>query len=411
MTSLAPSPTATSSPPEEQPKATGAGTTLAASLMGFFVIALDALVVTVALPDISSSVSGGMSGLQWVVDGYTLMFAALMLSSGALSDRIGASRAYGIGLALFTAASAACGLAPNLTMLVVARLVQGAAASLMMPASLALVRQAFPDADKRVRAIALWTGAGAVAAAAGPVVGGALTSAIGWRAIFFLNLPVGLIGLALLTRAPRSPRQSAPIDLAGQLTGITALAALTYGVIEGGANGFGSLPVIVTLVVAALSAIVFVIVESKQEKPMMPLNLFRSRTMSVSAAAGFSINAAFYGSIFVLSLFFQQSHGMSAFSMRPDVPADDRGGRDDEPLLRRQADPPLRAADADRDRPGRYGGRPAGPPRRGQRHLPLVMALAVLPVAFMRLPVGPRADGHAHGQRPGRAGRFGRSTS
>lgn len=315
MTSLAPSPTTSAPPRQPAGRAKGgANAVLAASLMGFFVIALDALVVTVALPDISSSVKGGMSGLQWVVDGYTLMFAALMLSAGALSDRIGASRAYGMGLALFTAASAACGFAPNLTLLIVARLVQGAAASLMMPASLALVRQAFPDAEKRARAIAIWTGAGAIAAAFGPVAGGALTSALSWRAIFFLNLPVGLIGLLLLTRAPRSERRSSPIDLPGQLSGVIALAGLTYGVIEGGARGFTTPQVLVTLVVAAVAAVVFLVVESRQKQPMMPLTLFRSRTMSVSAAAGFSINAAFYGSIFILSLFFQKAHGMSAFS-------------------------------------------------------------------------------------------------
>ncbi|MEN2416502.1 MFS transporter [Streptomyces rimosus] len=145
---------------------------LGAALLGFFLISLDALIVTVALPDIGRSLGGGMSGLQWVVDGYTLVFAALMLSAGAVSDRIGARRAYGGGLVLFALASAACGLAPGLGALVAARLVQGGAAALMMPASLALVRQGFPDQAKRARAIAVWTVGGAVAVAAGPVLGG-----------------------------------------------------------------------------------------------------------------------------------------------------------------------------------------------------------------------------------------------
>lgn len=145
----------------------GSPAVLGAALLGFFLISLDALIVTVALPDIGRGLGVGMSGLQWVVDGYTLMFAALMLSAGALSDRIGAKRAFGGGLILFAAASAACGLAPGLAVLVTARLVQGAAAAVMMPASLALVRQGFPDQAERARAIAVWTVGGAVAVAAG----------------------------------------------------------------------------------------------------------------------------------------------------------------------------------------------------------------------------------------------------
>ncbi|WP_234445131.1 MFS transporter [Streptomyces rimosus] len=173
---------------------------LGAALLGFFLISLDALIVTVALPDIGRSLGGGVSGLQWVVDGCTLVFAALMLSAGAVSDRIGARRAYGGGLVLFALASAACGLAPGLGALVAARLVQGGAAALMMPASLALVRQGFPDQTKRARAIAVWTVGGAVAVAAGPVLGGALTASVDWRWIFFVILPAGL-----LARSPCSP--------------------------------------------------------------------------------------------------------------------------------------------------------------------------------------------------------------
>src|SRR5207247_6266658 len=141
------------------------------------------------LPSVRADFGGGISGLQWVAAGYTLMFAALLLSAGALADRIGARRAFGAGVAGFVLASAACGLAPGLGVLVAARLVQGAAAAVMMPASLALVRQGFPDQAKRARAIAIWTVGGAVAVAAGPVLGGALTASVGWRWIFFVNLP------------------------------------------------------------------------------------------------------------------------------------------------------------------------------------------------------------------------------
>ncbi|MEV6108080.1 MFS transporter [Streptomyces sp. NPDC051940] len=287
------------------------GPVLAASLLGFFVIALDALVVTVALPDIGASLGGGMAGLQWVTDGYTLMFAALMLSAGALTDRIGARRAYAGGLVLFALSSAACGLAPGLGTMVGARLVQGAAAAVMMPASLALIRQAFTDQARRARAIAVWTAGGAVAAAAGPVAGGFLTSAWSWRAIFFINLPAAAAALLLLARTRRSPRLPAPVDWTGQLTAVLAMGALTYGVIVGGAEGFaGPRPVLAVLVAVAAGA-AFVRAQARRAAPMVPLRLFRTRAVSVGVAVGFAVNAAFYGAVFVLSLYFQQARGLS----------------------------------------------------------------------------------------------------
>ncbi|WP_372442830.1 MFS transporter [Actinomadura barringtoniae] len=282
--------------------------------MGFFLISLDALIVTVALPDIGRSVGGGMSGLQWVVDGYTLMFAALMLSAGALSDRIGARQAYGGGLILFAVASAACGFAPGLGVLVAARLVQGAAAAVMMPASLALVRQGFPDQAKRARAIAVWTVGGAVAVAAGPVLGGALTASVGWRWIFFVNLPAGLLALALLSRVPASPRLPARLDAVGQVTAVVTMGAFTYGVIEGGAKGFGTPLVVASLLVAVVSAVAFLAAQARGAHPMLPLPLFRSRVVAVSLVVGFMLNAAYYGGVFIFSLYLQQERGQSALT-------------------------------------------------------------------------------------------------
>ncbi|WP_419998649.1 MFS transporter [Streptomyces boninensis] len=289
----------------------GSRAVLGAALLGFFLIALDAMIVTVALPDIGRSLGGGMSGLQWVVDGYTLIFAALMLSAGALSDRIGARRAFGGGLVLFALASAACGFAPGLGVLVAARLVQGAAAA-VMPASLALIRQGFPDQAKRARAIAIWTAGGAVAAAAGPVAGGLLTASVGWRWIFFVNLPAGLLALALLARVPASPRLPARLDAVGQVTAVVAMAALTYGVIEGGAEGFGRPLTLISLVVAVAAGALFLRAQARGTHPMMPLELFRSRVVSVSLVVGFMLNAAFYGGVFTFSLYFQQERGLSA---------------------------------------------------------------------------------------------------
>ncbi|ARF56216.1 MFS transporter [Streptomyces gilvosporeus] len=285
---------------------------LVAALLSFFVISLDGSVVNVALPAISHSLRGGMADLQWIVDGYTLMFAALMLSAGTLSDRIGAGRAYALGLAGFTLASAACGLAPELGTLIVSRMVQGGAAALMVPASLALIRQTYSDPGKRARAIAVWTAAGSVAVAVGPVVGGLLTSGLSWRAIFFVNLPIGTVGLALLSRIPRSPRRQVPLDLLGQLSVVIALTALTYAVIEGGRDGFAAPGVLITLAVAAASMTVFLVTQSRRSAPMVPLSLFTSRTVLVCLSAGFALNAVFYGAIFMLGMYFQQARGVSA---------------------------------------------------------------------------------------------------
>ncbi|MEY9863422.1 DHA2 family methylenomycin A resistance protein-like MFS transporter [Catenulispora sp. GAS73] len=292
------------------PSATAARRVLAASVFGFFLVGLDAMVVNVALPAINRSLAGGMAGAQWVIDGYTLAFAALMLSAGALSDRIGAKAAYGLGLIGFTLSSAACGLAPSLGLLVTARLVQGGAASLMLPASLALVRQAFPDPAKRNRAIALWTAAGSAAAAAGPVAGGLITAAVDWRWIFFLNLPAGAAALVLLAGTPKLVQAKSAVgahfDVIGLVSSVVALAGLTYGFIEGGSKGFGTTPVLASFAAAGLASVVFALAESRQARPMVPLALFKSRAMSLTAFAGFTVNAAFYSVIFLLSLYFQQ---------------------------------------------------------------------------------------------------------
>jgi DHA2 family methylenomycin A resistance protein-like MFS transporter len=297
----------------EPGRAGSATAALVAAVLGFFVITLDVSGVNVALPAMGRDLGGSLSGLQWVADSYTLMFAALMLSAGALSDAIGARRAYAWGLSVFTLASLACGVAPTLGALTAARVVQGGAAAVMVPASLALIRQAFPDPDARARGIALWTVGGAVAIAAGPVLGGLLTTEWTWRAVFWLNVPAGLAGFLTLVRAARSPRHPAVFDLSGQLTAVLALAALTFAVIEGGHHGLTG-TVLTAAGVAVVAGAGFVAVEARRRAPMLPLELFRQRGVSVPVVAGFALNAAFYGGVFVLSLFFQEERGQSAFS-------------------------------------------------------------------------------------------------
>jgi DHA2 family methylenomycin A resistance protein-like MFS transporter len=287
------------------------GITLAVAVLGFFVITFDAVVVNVALPSISRDFSAGITGLQWVVDGYTLMFAALLLWSGALADRVGARRAFGVGLGVFVAASAACGLAPTLTALIAARFAQGSAAAMMMPASMALLGQAFPDPRKRSRAVAAWAMGGAIASSSGPVLGGLLTL-VSWRLIFLINIPVGVAALLLVTRIAPSARRRAPFDWFGQVSAVVAMGALTYGAIEAGASGFTAPSVVGSLVLAAVSAVAFVTAERLVHHPMVPLALFRSGNVSASVAVGFAFVFGYFGLPFVMSLYLQQVRGLSA---------------------------------------------------------------------------------------------------
>jgi DHA2 family methylenomycin A resistance protein-like MFS transporter len=310
----APTTQAATTHPHPQPHQPSPTRTLVAALLGFSVIGLDASAVNVALPSIEHGLGGSTAALQWIVDAFMLMLAALLLSAGAFSDRYGATRVYAAGLGLFTLSSMACGIAPSLGVLIGARLVQGAAAAVMLPSSLALVRQAYPDAAARARAIALWTVGGALATAVGPVVGGAFTSDLSWRAIFFLNLPVGLVILIALARIPHSPRRPAPLDPIGQFTAVLGLGALTYSVIEGGANGFGRASTLVGLLIAVLSLTAFILHERRVSDPMLPLGLFASRTVSITVAIGFAVTVTYFGLIFVVGLFLQDLVGLSAVS-------------------------------------------------------------------------------------------------
>lgn len=284
---------------------------LAVAMLGFFVVALDAQIVNVALPEIRNDLGGGLSGLQWIVTGYTLMFSALQLFSGTVSDRAGARRAYGLGMILFTAASAACAFSPSLPALIAGRILQGIGAAMITPSSLALIREAYHDAAQRGRAIVYWGLGGSVAAAAGPVLGGVLTQ-IDWRLIFFVNLPVGAAALFVLARVGPSPRRPVPFDWFGQITAVVALASLTYGIIEGAAVGYGRPDILSLFAVCAASVAAFVLAQARGRNPMVPLDLFRSRTVSTALAIAVVTMAAFYGVVFLQSLYFQQQRGATA---------------------------------------------------------------------------------------------------
>src|SRR5256886_5809816 len=198
---------------------------LLAVCLGYFMAVLDSTVVNVALPDMARGLGTGIAGMQWVVDGYALLFASLLLTAGALGDRLGNRGTFVAGLALFTLASLLCGIAPNLGTLVAFRALQGVGAAVQVPASLALLRQHYHDARERAQAIGIWAAATGLAVAAGPVVGGILTHAWTWRSVFLVNLPVGVLGILLTLRhVPPVPRhEDGDLDLTAQLLGIVAL--------------------------------------------------------------------------------------------------------------------------------------------------------------------------------------------
>lgn len=289
--------------------------TLAAMSLGYGVVQLDVTIVNTALDAMGRTLGGGVAELQWVVSAYTIAFAAFILTAGALGDRIGAKRVFMAGFAIFTAASLACALSPNAIVLIAARLVQGLAAAILVPNSLALLNHAYADDRARGRAVAIWAAGASLALTAGPFVGGALITLVGWRAIFLVNLPIGLMGLWLswrhATETTRAP--SREIDLPGQLAAIGALGALAGAIIEGGALGWDHPAVLAAFASALVLAVLFVWRESRAAQPMLPLSLFGHRLFTLTALVGLLVNIAIYGLIFVLSLYFQRINGLSAW--------------------------------------------------------------------------------------------------
>jgi DHA2 family methylenomycin A resistance protein-like MFS transporter len=287
--------------------------TLAAMSIGFAVVQLDVTVVNVGVKAIGESLGSSISALQWVVSSYTLALAALILTAGALGDRVGAKRLFLIGFAIFTGASVACGLAPSLAILIAARTIQGVGAAILVPCSLALLNHAYHDAAQRTRAVGFLAAGASTALAAGPVVGGVLIALVGWRGIFFINLPIGLTGMVLTARyAAETPRSRRGLDIPGQLSAIVALAALAAATIEGGAAGWTDRWVLVGFAVSLVAGVCFIWVERRGSQPMLPLSLFANPTFRATTLIGLLINVAFYGLIFIFSLLFQREQGFTA---------------------------------------------------------------------------------------------------
>ncbi|MBT2449995.1 DHA2 family efflux MFS transporter permease subunit [Streptomyces sp. ISL-43] len=291
----------------------GKGLLLTFICIGIFMVYLDSTIVNVALPEIQQDLSADMTQLQWVINAYALVVACLLLTAGTLGDIFGRKRIFLGGLVGFLAASVLCAIAPNYEFLLVARVLQGAAGSIMIPVSLALVSTTYPAPAARARAIGIWAGIGGLALAAGPVLGGVLVDAFGWQSIFWVNLPFGLVALAVLagklaeSKAPTRRRA----DVLGQILFIVAMASLVYGLIEASARGWSDSLILGSFGVALVALAAFVAWELRRPDPMLPMNLFRSPVLVVAGAVNFLGLFGLYGSIFLLTFYLQQVNGLS----------------------------------------------------------------------------------------------------
>ncbi|MFD7731212.1 MFS transporter [Kitasatospora phosalacinea] len=279
---------------------------LATLCVTMFMAMLDNVIVNIALPRIGRDLDAGISGLQWVAEGYSLVYAALLLTGGTLGDRHGRTRVYRIGLALFTLGSAAAALAGGIGTLVAARMLQGVGAALLTPGSLAILRQVFTDEKERARAIGLWSGVSALGLSVGPVVGGPMVDAFGWASVFWINVPVGLVGLVLAYRvlpvvAPRERR----VDLLGLLLSAGGLGALVYGLVEGPGRGWTDARVLACGAVAAVLLALFATVELRVAEPMLELRLFRDRVLAGALLSGLMVSFGMFGAMFFLPLMLQ----------------------------------------------------------------------------------------------------------
>lgn len=282
--------------------------------LGFFIVLLDSTILNVALPAIEHDLHGSLESLQWTLNGYTLIFASLLLTGGALGDGYGVRKIFCLGLIIFIVTSAFCSLAPSTEVLIASRIIQGTGAALLMPATLSLIPHLFPQAEERARAIAIWSGTGSLGVACGPLIGGLLVGTFGWRSIFLVNLPFGIVALLLTLIAIPAirPQQRRALDLPGQLCAMIACSSLTYSLIEW---GHVAMPFDVTMfLIAMLAGGAFIAIEARSAHPMLPLQILRNRSVSTTMLVGLVYQFSFYGTLFVFALFFQQAYHYSALA-------------------------------------------------------------------------------------------------
>jgi EmrB/QacA subfamily drug resistance transporter len=289
-------------------------TILAICCMSLLIVAMDNTIVNVALPSIKRELHAPLSGLQWTIDAYVIVIASLLLLSGSTADRLGRRRTFQVGLVLFVAGSALCSAAPSLDFLIGARALQGIGGSMLNPVAMSIITNVFTDPRERARAIGAWGAVVGISLALGPIVGGALTESVGWRAIFWINIPIGLAAVVLTalfvpeSRAPRARR----IDPVGQLLVIVTLASLTYAIIEGPRAGWGSAQTVATFALAAAGLVGLLLYEPRREDPLIELRFFRSAPFSGATVIAITAFAAFSGFLFLNTLYLQDVRHYSA---------------------------------------------------------------------------------------------------
>jgi EmrB/QacA subfamily drug resistance transporter len=286
---------------------------LAATILGSGLAFIDGTVVNVALPALQRTMHATVTDVAWVIEAYALTLSALLLAGGALGDRFGRRRVYAVGVILFAVASALCGLAPSVRLLILARGIQGVGAALLVPGSLAILAASFPERE-RGRAIGTWSGFSAMTTALGPVLGGWVIDHLSWRWAFFVNLPIAVATLFLLLRyvpESRDPK-SARLDFSGATLATLGLGGVVYALIESSQHGWGHVHILGALIVGVAALVAFVTVEARKREPMLPLSLFRSRTFAGANLLTLGLYAALAILFFVLPLYLIQVHGYSA---------------------------------------------------------------------------------------------------
>src|SRR6188472_547667 len=284
--------------------------TFAITSVALFMVSLDNLVVTTALPVIRADLGASIEELEWTVNAYTLTFAVFLLTGAALGDRFGRRRMFIIGLGLFTAASAAAALAPSMDALISARAAQGIGAAIVMPLTLTILSAAFPS-EKRGMALGAWSGIAGLAVAAGPLVGGAVVDGIAWQWIFWLNVPIGLAVIPLARMLDESHGPDKALDLPGLALASGGLLGLVWGLVNGNSDGWTSPQIVGSLVAGAVLLAAFVGWELRAREPMLPMRFFRDRAFSAANGASLFMYFGMFGSIFLLSQFFQTAQGYS----------------------------------------------------------------------------------------------------
>src|SRR5580698_2232959 len=282
--------------------------------MSLLIVGLDTTIVNVVLPSIQRGLHAPVSGLQWTIDAYTLVLASLLMLSGSTADRFGRRRVFQLGLGLFTLGSLLCSVAPGLGWLVLFRIVQAVGGSMLNPVALSIITNTITDRRERARALGIWGAVFGLSLALGPVLGGVLVSTIGWRAIFWINVPVGIAAIVLTqcfvpeSRAPRPRRFDPP----GQALVIIMLSTLTYALIEGPHRGWGSALIASLFAVSFAAAATLTVVESRREQPLLDVRFFRSAPFSGATLIAVAAFAAFGGFLFLNSLYLQDVRGFTA---------------------------------------------------------------------------------------------------